>query len=394
MLPLAATMGNPLKDEIFEDDDSQSSDDESSSEEEEEESPPTTVVTIVIKNKKTERNELFRVLLDSGSNRCIGTKAAIQRAGLKSNEGQGHKYKTAAGTFTTTHQAKIRAHNLLELNSKRKLLGLKVQVTESELGLYDFIFGRDYMKRYGIDLLFSEEVIQWDGMRMAMKRPEDLKMDLTEVQQLIEDEDREGTSSLEENCDCIYAQQIMDAKYEKQDLLRVTQDQKHLDKEQRDLLHALLSKFADLFAGELGTWPDEEISVELTKDAVPYHCGKPIRIPHIHLETLKKEVQRLVDIGVLEVVDGSKAGPWCAPSFIIPKKDNTARFITDYRELNKRIRRKPWPMPHITDLLQDVGQYKYVTALDLSMGYYHFRLNDELSDMSTFMLPFGIFKYR
>ena len=104
-------------------------------------------------------------------------------------------------------------------------------------------------------------------------------------------------------------------------------------------------------------------------------------------------MQRLVDIGVLEVVDGSKAGPWCAPSFIIPKKDNTARFITDYRELNKRIRRKPWPMPHITDLLQDVGQYKYVTALDLSMGYYHFRLNDELSDMSTFMLPFGIFKY-
>jgi hypothetical protein len=115
--------------------------------------------------------------------------------------------------------------------------------------------------------------------------------------------------------------------------------------------------------------------VELTPDAVPYHCGKPIRIPHIHMKTLKKEVDRLVEIGVLEVVQGDKAGPWCAPSFITAKKadaegNQRVRFITDFRELNKYIRRKPWPMPHINDMIQDVGQYKYVTALDLSMGYY------------------------
>ena len=166
-----------------------------------------------------------------------------------------------------------------------------------------------------------------------------------------------------------HAQQIMDSKYEKQDLLRVARDQKHLSVDERDALHKLFTQYQDLFAGTLGEWPDEEVSVELTKDAIPYHCGKPIRIPHIHLETLKTEVQRLVDIGVLEVVDGATAGPWCAPSFIVPKKDGRVRFITDYRELNKRIRRKPWPMPHIADLIQDVGPYTYVTALDLSMGY-------------------------
>jgi len=31
-------------------------------------------------------------------------------------------------------------------------------------------------------------------------------------------------------------------------------------------------------------------------------------------------------------------------------------------------------MPHIADLLQDIGRYSYVSALDLSMGYYHFKL--------------------
>ena len=95
----------------------------------------------------------------------------------------------------------------------------------------------------------------------------------------------------------------------------------------------------------------------------------------------------------MEVVNGSNCGPWCSPSFIIPKKDGQVRFITDYRELNKRIRRKPWPMPHINDMIQDIGQYKYVTALDLSMGYYHFKLDEELSDMSTFILAFGLYNH-
>ena len=138
--------------------------------------------------------------------------------------------------------------------------------------------------------------------------------------------------------------------------------------------------------------PHSRTSRAFGRTHAPYraHFG----IPHIHLQTLKKEVDWLVKIGVLEVVDATKLGPWCAPSFIIPKKDGKVRFITDYRELNKCIQRKPWPMPHVTDLIQDVGSYTHMTAIDLSMAYYHMRLDDKLSNMSTFMLPFGLFKYR
>ena len=44
------------------------------------------------------------------------------------------------------------------------------------------------------------------------------------------------------------------------------------------------------------------------------------------------------------------------------------------RELKNCIRRKPWPMPHVMDLIHDIGKYDYVTALDLSMAFYHFRI--------------------
>ena len=108
-----------------------------------------------------------------------------------------------------------------------------------------------------------------------------------------------------------------------------------------------------LFQGKLGEWPDVEVNVKLKPGTIPYHCQRPFRILHFYLETLKKEVDRLVEIGVLELASGESA--WAAPSFIIPKKDGRVRFITDFRELNKCILRKPWPMPHIADILQDIG---------------------------------------
>jgi len=148
------------------------------------------------------------------------------------------------------------------------------------------------------------------------------------------------------------------------------------------------------FQGNVGLWPNTEIGATLVGGATPYHCQRPMSIPHAHCSTLKKEIDCLVSIGVLEEVDGNTAGPWCSPSFIIPKKDGTVRFIADYREVNRRIVRKQWPMPHIADLLQDIGRHYYASALDLSMGSYHFKLDKKLQDMSTFVLPWGLYKYK
>ena len=94
-------------------------------------------------------------------------------------------------------------------------------------------------------------------------------------------------------------------------------------------------------------------------------------LPKYAQETLKKEVNRLVDIGVLKRINDSQ---WAAPTFIIAKKNGTVRFISDFRELNKRIKRKPFPIPRIQDLLLKLEGFKYATSLDLNMGYYHIEL--------------------
>ena len=67
----------------------------------------------------------------------------------------------------------------------------------------------------------------------------------------------------------------------------------------------------------------------------------------IHKPTLKTKVDKLIKIGVLMKICNSQ---WVAPTFIKPKKNGTVRFISDFRDRNKRINRKPFPIPKIQDL--------------------------------------------
>jgi len=88
--------------------------------------------------------------------------------------------------------------------------------------------------------------------------------------------------------------------------------------------------------------------------------------------TTKKECQRFEDIGVWK---RNTIADWAAPSMVIPKKTGDVRVVTDFRQLNKHLIRRPYPLPKIQDMLQQMEQFKYATAFDLSMGYYHIPLD-------------------
>ncbi len=109
----------------------------------------------------------------------------------------------------------------------------------------------------------------------------------------------------------------------------------------------MLLKFKLLFNGILGDWKLLPVSFELKEGMKPYH-GRPYPIPHKHKAVLVKEITWLCNIGVLEWQPSSQ---WALPTFIIPKKDSTVRTISDIRELNKRIVRKPYPIPKISMIL-------------------------------------------
>ena len=126
-----------------------------------------------------------------------------------------------------------------------------------------------------------------------------------------------------------------------------------------------------MFDGNLVTWHGKTYDIKLKPDAAPYH-GKPFPVPCIHELTFKQELDQLEYLKVIKKVNRSQ---WVAPTFLIPKKDITVRFISDFRELNKHILRQPYPIPRIQYLLLRLEGFRYGTTLDLNMGYYHIELS-------------------
>ncbi len=70
------------------------------------------------------------------------------------------------------------------------------------------------------------------------------------------------------------------------------------------------------------------------------------------------------------------------------------RSISNFRELNKRIVRKPYPIPKISTIIQELEGFTYATALDLNMGYYTIMLDLTAFNMCTIIFPWGKYSYK
>jgi hypothetical protein len=79
--------------------------------------------------------------------------------------------------------------------------------------------------------------------------------------------------------------------------------------------------------------------------------------------------------------------------FTISKPDGSLRSLAELREVNKVIKRKPFPLPKITDMLQKLEGFMCATSLDLNMGYYHMLLTPFSSRLCTIVLSWGKYEY-
>ena len=104
------------------------------------------------------------------------------------------------------------------------------------------ILGRDVMSLLGIDILFSQKVVTWNGNELPFKP------DSADV-----DKDYHVEESMAVHTSTERIKEILDAKCEAANLDQVCASQEHLSLTQRQQLKQLLDKCAKLFDGTLGT---------------------------------------------------------------------------------------------------------------------------------------------
>ena len=102
-------------------------------------------------------------------------------------------------------------------------------------------------------------------------------------------------------------------------------------------------------------YPLWKFRIEVEQGAQPVH-ERSYPVPRLHKETFNKELDHLVDIGVLEFQGTSE---WASPTFIQAKRDGHVRCLSDLLALNKVIKRKQYPLPIIHDILRKRKGYDF-----------------------------------
>ena len=150
--------------------------------------------------------------------------------------------------------------------------------------------------------------------------------------------------------------------------------------------------FADVFskrkADELPEHRPYDHSIEIPSDAsVPfgpvYHLSEP------ELKICKEYIEEHLRKGFIRP-SHSSAG---APILFAKKKDGSLRFCVDYRGLNKLTRKSRYPIPLITNLLNNLQHAKLYTKLDLRAGYNQIRIAAGDEWKTAFRTRYGQFEY-
>jgi len=76
---------------------------------------------------------------------------------------------------------------------------------------------------------------------------------------------------------------------------------------------------------------------------------------------MNKQIQTLIKLGKMKNSDSEYA---CKVSLPV-KKDGNRRFCGDYRPLNMQTKRDSFPMSLIDDVLSQMGNIQWFSALDL-----------------------------
>jgi len=158
---------------------------------------------------------------------------------------------------------------------------------------------------------------------------------------------------------------------------------------QTDDLTALLDEFGDVFSDVPGRTTLRVHHIELKPDTKPIRCA-PYRVNQQKAKVLKDELDKLLEQGVIE----ESTSPWALPIVMVPKADGTLGLCTDLHKVNSCTVPDPFPLPHIEELIDRVGQVKYLTKLDMTRAYWQVPLDDPSVPISAFVTPFGHFQWQ
>ena len=160
-----------------------------------------------------------------------------------------------------------------------------------------------------------------------------------------------------------------------------------LDESQQQAINSLLEEYQEGLTDMPGLTNLGEHDIKLlNKEPIK---SKPYPLPHALRGEVTKEVQKMIDLGVV----GPSSSPYASPIVMVKKKDGSIRFCCDYRKLNQVTVTDAEPIPDQEEIFAKLARDKHFTKIDLAKGYWQVPLTDNAKELTAFVTSDGLFQF-
>ena len=170
----------------------------------------------------------------------------------------------------------------------------------------------------------------------------------------------------------------------------------HLNKEEESSILPIIENYNDVFhlPGDKLKGTNRITHSIPTTDNVPI-IVKQYRYPPVHKEEIKQQINKLLEQDIIQ----PSISPFNSPLWVVPKKPDADgnkrwRLVIDFRKLNDKTVGDAYPLPNITDILDQLGKARYFSCFDLASGFHQIPMNPRDAIKTAFSTPNGHYEYK
>ncbi len=161
-----------------------------------------------------------------------------------------------------------------------------------------------------------------------------------------------------------------------------------------DYVHSIdydiVKEYPECFQG-LGKLKDYQAKIHIDPNVTPV-AQNARRIPFSMREKVDKKIQEMLDLDIIEKVEGPT--PWVSPVVVIPKSGDDIRLTVDMRRANEAVIRERHPIPTFDEILENMNGSDKFSKLDLNMGFHQVELEPESRGITTFAVHSGLYRHK
>ena len=138
----------------------------------------------------------------------------------------------------------------------------------------------------------------------------------------------------------------------------------------------------------LGDLGEARLHIDRSKKPRQLPCR---RVPFALQEKVKSQISALTERGVL--TPETEPTEWVSQMALAEKSNGEIRICIDPAPLNEALMREHYKLPTLDDILGQLNGAKLFTKLDVKEAYWHVRLDEASSKLTTMITPFGRYRW-